>query len=180
MVYSLWQAINVIELDADSYHKAADGKKNLLVKYDTEYWCDYWLSLAYFTASTSKYWFLDSTSLTATCARRSNLSLSTQHPNMTKGGSRNPTHIPTIQYTSDAKSHLGFWSDDILFGRLNGRTEKAIVDELGVEAYPVFKWYNKGSADPTPFYYVHYNGRHGHTLMRLVNKRLGREAHEEL
>jgi hypothetical protein len=37
LVYSLWQAINVIELDADSYHKAADGKKNLLVKYDTEY-----------------------------------------------------------------------------------------------------------------------------------------------
>ena len=27
------EAINVIELDADSYHAASDGKKNLLVKF---------------------------------------------------------------------------------------------------------------------------------------------------
>jgi hypothetical protein len=71
-------------------------------------------------------------------------------------------------------------SDEILFGRLNGKEEPTIAAELGVTAYPVFKWYSKGSSEAEPFYYVHYSGRHGHTLMKLVNKRLGREAHEEL
>jgi hypothetical protein len=32
----------------------------------------------------------------------------------------------------------------------------------------------------TPFYFVHYNGRHGHTFMKKVNERLGREPHPEL
>lgn len=112
-------------------------------------------------------------------------------------------------------------SDDVLFARVDGRAEPKIAEALGVTAYPVFKFYNKGSADPvrtlnklrclctlncfqrdchlstrsslilvffallfflkqTPFYYVHYKGRHGHTFMKKVNERLGREHHPEL
>jgi thioredoxin-like negative regulator of GroEL len=39
-------------------------------------------------------------------------------------------------------------SDEILFARVNGRAEPKIAEALGVQAYPVFKFYNKGSSDP--------------------------------
>lgn len=110
-------------------------------------------------------------------------------------------------------------SDEILFARVDGRAEPKVAEALGVTAYPVFKFYNKGSSDPvrlysftnlsirifnvsstalmlfpplfhslvlvpmfaqTPFYYVHYKGRHGHTFMKKVNERLGKEPHPEL
>ena len=60
------------------------------------------------------------------------------------------------------------------------RSHRDIVEELGVAGYPVFKWWKKGATEAEPFYYVHYSGRHGHTLMRMVNDRLGRDHHEEL
>jgi len=111
-------------------------------------------------------------------------------------------------------------SDEILFARVDGRAEPKIAEALGVTAFPIFKFYNKGSSDPvrlysftnlsirifnvsstafmlffclavnflmlvplfaqTPFYYVHYKGRHGHTFMKKVNERLGKEPHPEL
>ena len=39
-------------------------------------------------------------------------------------------------------------SDDMLFARVDGKAEPSIVKALNITAYPVFKWYNKGSAQP--------------------------------
>eukprot|EP00619_Florenciella_sp_RCC1007_P001716 CAMPEP_0205912694 /NCGR_PEP_ID=MMETSP1325-20131115/6024_1 /ASSEMBLY_ACC=CAM_ASM_000708 /TAXON_ID=236786 /ORGANISM="Florenciella sp., Strain RCC1007" /LENGTH=143 /DNA_ID=CAMNT_0053279445 /DNA_START=126 /DNA_END=557 /DNA_ORIENTATION=- len=122
------QAINVIEVDSDSYKSITDGSKNVLLKFYTPdcHMCD----------------VID----------------------------------PEFEYAASKYDE----GDEMLFGRVNGYRERDIVDELGVTGYPVFKWWKKGESEPEPFYYVHYSGRHGHTLMRMVNDRLGREHHDEL
>jgi len=41
-----------------------------------------------------------------------------------------------------------------------------------LKGHPIFKWFEKGSTEPSKFYFVHYAGRMGNTLLKLVGERV--------
>lgn len=61
---------------------------------------------------------------------------------------------------------------DLTLVAVDADAHPGLAHRFGIKAFPVFKWFHAGTAAEEAFYFVHYGGRMGDTLMKLIGERL--------
>ena len=59
-------------------------------------------------------------------------------------------------------------SDEVVMAWVDTEDYPEIPERYGVTGAPVFKFFAKGTVEADKFYYVHYNGRMGNTLLKML------------
>ena len=81
-------------------------------------------------------------------------------------------HYRTIEPEYQEASAILEESDDVILAWVDTKDFPAIPRRYGVQGAPVFKWFAKGTTEADKFYFVHYNGRMGNTLLKMVGERV--------
>ena len=63
--------------------------------------------------------------------------------------------------------------DDIILARCDTENAPKAKRRYGIDGHPVFKWFAQGTTEPDKFYFVHYTGRMGNTLLKMLGERTG-------
>lgn len=74
------------------------------------------------------------------------------------------------EYEAAAEALVG--GDDVVLARLDSDVHVDVADEYEIDGAPIFKWFPQGTTEPEPFYYVHYSGRMGNTLLKMIGERV--------
>ena len=81
-------------------------------------------------------------------------------------------HCQTIEPEYQEAAAILTESDDVVLAWLDTEDYPDIPARYDVTGAPVFKWFAKGTTEAEKFYYVHYNGRMGNTLLRMIGERV--------
>ncbi len=81
-------------------------------------------------------------------------------------------HCQTIEPEYEEAAAILTESDEVVMAWVDTEDYPEIPERYGVTGAPVFKFFAKGTVEADKFYYVHYNGRMGNTLLKMLGDRV--------
>ena len=81
-------------------------------------------------------------------------------------------HCKVMEPEYEAVAEILTKADEVALARVDTESNPDIADRFEIDGHPIFKWFAKGTTEDDKFYYVHYTGRMGNTLLKMIGERV--------